>query len=162
IRGPVAEGCILCAERLNKNGKSDEAAAIYEEVRKSEAPKQRKLEATRGYIVTKGSAGIPALLEQLQSKDKAFFQVGLVAARQLSGRDVTDALSAELPKLSTGRAVGLLSVLADRNDGGLPPVVLKTAKSGDKELRIAAINAVGRLGDASCIPMLLEIAADSE
>src|SRR5262249_24756493 len=51
IRGPVAEGCILCAERLNKEGKSDEAAAIYDEVRKSEAPKQRKLEATRGYII---------------------------------------------------------------------------------------------------------------
>jgi HEAT repeat protein len=162
IRGPVAEGCILCAERLSKSSKSDEAAAIYDEVRKSEASKQRKLEATRGYILAKGPAGIPALLEQLQSDDKAFFQIGLMAARQLSGREVTDALSAELPKLATGRAVGLLSVLADRNDGGLPPVVLKTAKSGDKELRIAAINAVGRLGDATSLPTLLEIAADSD
>ena len=162
IRAAAAEGCILCAEQCMKNGKTDEAAKIYDEVRKSEAPKQRKLEATRGYIVAKGAAGIPALVEQLHAEDKAFFQIGLTSARELQGREVTDALSAELPKLASQRAVGLLSVLADRNDGGLPPVVLSAAKNGDKELRIAAINTVGRLGDAKCLPVLLEIAADSD
>src|SRR5205085_8453108 len=94
--------------------------------------------------------------------DKAFFQIGLLTARQLPGRQVTDALSAELPNLAPLRAVGLLSVLADRNDGGLPPVVLNAAKSGDKQLRIAAIGVVGRLGDAKSVPTLLEIAADSD
>jgi HEAT repeat protein len=163
LRGPVAEGCMLCAERFNKDGKTGEAAAIYDEVRKSEAPKQRKLEATRGYIVAKGSAGIPTLIEQLQSKDKAYFQIGLMTARQLPGRGVTDALTDVLSKLESRRAVGLLNVLADRNDNGLPPIVLQTATSGgDPQLRIAAINAVGRLGDGSCIPMLLEVAADSD
>ncbi len=162
VRSAVAEGCILCAEQLHKNGKSDEAAAIYDEVRKAEVPKQRKLEATRGYIVAKGTAGLPTLIEQLHAQDKGFFQIGLTSARELSGREVTEALSAELPKLASQRAVGLLSVLADRNDGGLPPVVLNAAKSGDKELRIAAIGTVGRLGDATCLPVLLEIAAASD
>ena len=37
-------------------------------------------------------------------QDKAFFQIGLMAARQLSGREVTDALSAELPKLASRHA----------------------------------------------------------
>src|SRR4029078_2300879 len=66
------------------------------------------------------------------------------------------------PKLAAHGACGLLSVLADRNDGGLPPVVLNATKSGDKELRIAAIGAVGRLGDANSVPTLLEIAADPD
>ena len=161
VRSAVAEGCILCAERLNKDGKADEATAIYDEVRKAEVPQQRKLEATRGYIIAQRSAGIPALIEQLHSQDKAFFRIGLTAARELPGHEVTDALSAELPKLASQRAVGLLSVLADRNDGSLPPAVLNAAKSGDQQLRIAAIGVVGRLGDASCVPVLLEIAADS-
>jgi HEAT repeat protein len=162
VRSAVAEGCILCAERFSKEGKTDEAAAIYDEVRKADVPQQRKLEATRGYIVAKGAAGIPTLVEQLHSSDKAFFQIGLMAARQVPGREVTDALSAELPKLAPRQAIGLLSVLADRTDGGMPPVVLSAAKQGDKQLRIAAIGAVGRLGDADCIPTLLEIAAESD
>jgi HEAT repeat protein len=162
VRSAAAEGCILCAERLAKDGKADDAAALYEAVRKGNVRKQRVLEATRGLIVTRGAAGIPLLMEQLNSSDKAFFQIGLMSARQLPGRQVTDALSAELPKLAPQRAVGLLSVLADRNDGGLPPAVLNAAKSGDKQLRIAAIGVVGRLGDATSVPTLLEIAADSD
>ena len=42
VRSAVAEGCILCAERLNKEGKTDEAAAIYEEVRKADVPQAAK------------------------------------------------------------------------------------------------------------------------
>ncbi len=162
VRSAVAEGCILCAERLTKDGKTSEAAALYDEVRKADVPKQRVLEATRGYILARHAAGISTLVEQLHSPDKAFFQIGLITARQLSGRDVTDALAAELPQLAPQRAVGLLSVLADRADGGLPPAVLAAAKSGDKQLRIAAIGVVGRLGDATSVPTLLEIAADSD
>lgn len=162
IRSAVAEGCILCAERLNKEGKTSEAAALYDEIRKADVPKQRALEATRGSIIARHPAGIPLLVEQLHSSDKDYFQIGLTTARQLPGRQVTDALSAELPRLASQRAVGLLSVLADRNDGGLPPAVLNAAKSGDKQLRIAAIGVVGQLGDATSVPTLLEIAADSD
>ena len=43
----------------------------------------------------------------------------------------------------------------------VPPAVLEAAKSGPKQVRIAAIGVVGRLGDASSLPTLLEIAADS-
>lgn len=162
VRSAVAEGCILCAERLTKEGKNSEAAKLYDEIRKADVPKQRALEATRGSIIARRAAGIPLLVEQLHSSDNAFFQIGLMTARQLPGRKITDALSAELPKLAPQRAVGLLSVLADRSDGGLPPAVLNAAKSGDKRLRIAAIGVVGRLGDATSVPTLLEIAADSD
>ena len=162
VRSAVAEGCVLCAERLMKDGKTAEAAMLYDEIRKADVPKQRALEATRGSIIARHAAGIPLLVEQLHSPDKAFFQIGLMSARQLPGRQVTDALSAELPRLAPQQAVALLGVLADRNDGGLPPAVLNAAKSGDKQLRIAAVGVVGRLGDAKSVPTLLEIAADSD
>jgi HEAT repeat protein len=162
VLNAVAEGCILCAERLTKEGKTSDAAALYDEVRKADVPKQRALEATRGSIVARNAAGIPLLVEQLHSSDKAFFRIGLTAARELSGREVTDVLSAELPRLQTKQAIGVLSVLAERNDGGLPPAVLNAAKNGEKQLRIAAIGVVGRLGDETSVPTLLEIAADSD
>src|SRR5262245_54451296 len=53
VRSAVAEGCVLCAERLHNEGKSAEAAAIYDEVRKAEVPKQRIIEATRGAILAR-------------------------------------------------------------------------------------------------------------
>ena len=35
VRSAVAEGCVLVAERLHANGKSAEAVALYDEIRKS-------------------------------------------------------------------------------------------------------------------------------
>jgi HEAT repeat protein len=162
VRSAVAEGCILCAERLTKNGKTAAAAALYEEVRKAEPPKQRQLEAMRGEILARGKDGLPLLMEQLRSSDNAFFRIGLMTARQLPGRNVTDAVAAELAKTEPTRAIGLLAVLADRADGEIPSAVIRAARNGDKKLRVAAIGVIGRLGDGASVPMLLEIAAESD
>lgn len=81
VRNAVAEGCILCAERLMNEGKTSEAVEIYDEVRKADVPKQKILEATRGAILARKSDGIPLLIEQLRSADKGLFYIGLSTAR---------------------------------------------------------------------------------
>lgn len=154
----VAEGCILCAERLLKDGKGDEAAAIYDEVRKSNVSKQKKLEATRGSILARKTDGIPLLVEQLRSPDKVFFQLGLGVAREVPGREVAQALVAELAGAAPERGALMLVAIADRHDVAVLPAVLDTIRSGSKQVRIAAIEILPRLGDESCVATLLEIA----
>jgi HEAT repeat protein len=161
-RTAVAEGCILCAERLMAEGKTNEAVEIYDEVRRADVPKQKIIEATRGAILARKSAGIPLLIEQLRSSDKGLFQIGLNTARELPGREVADALAAELAHTTPERAALLLYALADRNEPVVPPAVLEAAKSGPKQVRIAAVGFVGRLGDASSLSALLEIATDAD
>ncbi|HEY1599225.1 MAG TPA: PBS lyase, partial [Pirellulales bacterium] len=162
VRSAVAEGSILCAERLSRDGKNKEAAEIYDEVRKADVPKPRVLEATRGAILARGSDGIPLLIEQLKSADKAMFQIALGAARDLPGRDVANALVAEIAQASPDRAPLLLYVLADRGDAAVLPAVLSSAQKGDKQVRIAALGVVGRLGDMSSVSPLLKIAAEDD
>jgi HEAT repeat protein len=162
VRTAVAEGCILCAERLMTEGKTNEAVEIYDEVRRADVPKQKILEATRGAILARKSDGIPLLIEQLRSADKGLFQIGLRTARELPGREVADALAAELARTTPDRAALLLAAFADRNDSIVPPAVLEVAKSGPKQVRIAAIGVVGRLGDASSLSTLLEIATETD
>ena len=162
VRSAIAEGCILCAERRMREGKADEAAAIYDEVRKAEVPKPRVLEATRGSILARKTDGIPLLLEQLKSPDKNFVQIGLMTARQLPGREVADALANELARTTPDRAALLLRALADRNESELPHAVLAAAKAGDKEVRIAAIGFIATRGDAASVPTLLEIATSDD
>jgi HEAT repeat protein len=162
VRSAVAEGCILCAERLLAGGKADEAVAIYDEVRNAEVAKPRKLEATRGAILARKSAGIPLLIEQLQSNDKQFMQIALSAARELPGSDVDDALAAELTKVTPERAALVLYALADRNLKSVPAAVLTAAKGGDKAVRIAAVGFIGRLGNESSIDTLVGVATESD
>jgi HEAT repeat protein len=162
VRTAVAEGCILCAERLMADGKANDAVEIYDEVRRADVPKQRILEATRGAILARKTDGIPLLIEQLRSTDKGFFQIGLSTARELSGREVADALGAEVAHTKPERAALLLYVLADRKDSVVSPAVLETAKNGDKQVRIAAIGVIGHSGDAASVSTLLEIATDAD
>ena len=104
VRSAAAEGCVLAAERMNANGKSADAVALYDEVRKAELPKQRIVEATRGAILARKQDGIPLLVEQLRSKDRKLFEVGLFAAREFPGSEVDQALAAELATADPGRA----------------------------------------------------------
>ena len=106
--------------------------------------------------------GIPLLIEQLESSDKAFVQIGLVTARQLPGRQVSDALADELARTSPDRAALLLRALIDRNESGLPHAVLAAAKRGDKHVRSSAIGFIGLRGDESSVPTLLEIATGND
>jgi len=162
VRSAVAEGCILCAEWFLANDRTDEAIKLYDTVRQANVPDQRHLEAIRGAILARRSAGIPLLLKQLRSEDKKRLGVGLRTARELPGRDVTEALAAELARLTSDRRPLLLLALADRSDSAVLPTVLKAAQSSSKDLRITAIKILIRLGDVSCVPILLQAACEND
>ncbi|MBC8872718.1 MAG: HEAT repeat domain-containing protein [Planctomycetes bacterium] len=162
VRSAVAEGCILAAERLLANGKSTDAAAIYDEVRQADVPKQRIVEATRGVILARGSEGIPLLVEQLRSDDRKMFQIGLMTARELPGKAVTDVVAAEMAKATPQRSASLLYVLANRGDATASPAMVQAARSGPTPVRIAAIGVLQNSGSASCVPTLLAIALEDD
>ena len=162
VRSAVAEGCILCAERLMADGKASEASKLYDEVRKADVPKQKTLEATRGAILARKSDGVPLLLEQLRSSDKAQLNFALSTARELPGREVAEALAAELSKAPPERAALLIYALADRKEAVVPPAVLEAAKTGPKPVRIAAVGLIGRTEDSSGLSTLLSIATEKD
>ncbi|MHC4632752.1 MAG: HEAT repeat domain-containing protein, partial [Planctomycetota bacterium] len=162
VRSAVAEGSILCAERFLAHDRTAEAVKLYDTVRKADVPDQRHLEAIRGAILARQSAGLALLIEQLRSEDKKRLGIGLRTARELGGRNVTEALAVELNRLNPDRRPLLLLALADRSDSAVLPIVQKTAQSGPKELRITAINILIRLGDVSCVPILLEAATEDD
>lgn len=161
-RPAVAQGCILCAETLVAGGKTAEAIALFDQVRNSQVSIQRMAEATRGTILARQSEGLPILLQQLQSEDKTSFAMALRTARELPGVAVTRALAAELKRSAPDRQPWLLLALADRGDEAVLPTVLAATKDGSKKLRTTALAVLERLGDASCIPALLEAAADAD
>jgi HEAT repeat protein len=164
VRSAAAQGCILCAEQLLARDRTADAVKLYDTVRKADVPEQRHLEAIRGAILSRHSAGVPLLIEQLRSQDKEKLGIGLRTARELPGRNVTEALAAELNRLSPDRRPLLLLALADRSDSAVLPAVLKAAQGRSKELRITSINILIRLGDVSCVPTLLDsaVAGDAE
>jgi len=181
----VAEGCILCAERFFNDGNNEAAVKLYDTIRKAEVPRQQVREAIRGAILARQTAGIPLLIEQLKSKDKELFGIGLRAARELPGAEATDALLGELAHLTPERQALLILALADRSDVATAgfgwkrravvitaladhadpkalPAILEVIKSGKKPAVLAALSVMPRMGNASCVPVLLKVALEDD
>ncbi|MBM83358.1 MAG: hypothetical protein CMJ78_22580 [Planctomycetaceae bacterium] len=162
LRNAVAEGYVLCAEKLHRDGKATAAVAVYEEIRQAKLPKQRIVEATRGAILARGQEGLPLLLETLRSDDKKMFQLALGTVREFPGSDVDAALAKELNSAAPARAELIVQAMADRSDTVLLAAVLKSAEQGDAVVRLSAINALQRVGDVSCLAPLVKIATGND
>ena len=162
VRAAVADGCVLCAERFLADGKSAPAVKLYDLVRKADVPRQKTLNAIRGAILARQSAGLPLLIEQLKSPDKALLSIGLRVARELPGRSVTEALASEIRQAAADRQGLLLLALADRTDAAVLPAVLDAAKNGSTPVRIVAAGVLQRLGNVTCVPALLDSAATGD
>jgi HEAT repeat protein len=162
VRPAMAEGCILCAEQYLGAGRPEEAVKLYDAVRQANLPRQKLLEATRGAILARGFGGIGLLIEQLESPNRAQLGIGLRVARELPGREVTDTLALEIKHLSPDRQPLLLLAVADRNDAAVLPAVAEAARTGPKALRITALGLLARLGNVSCVPLLLEAATQGD
>lgn len=162
VRSAIAEGLVLCAERLQAEGRDAEAIEIYDEVRKADVPKQRKIEATRAAILARKQDGVALLLEQFRSPDKAMFQLALGTAREFPGNQIDQALAAELAHAPADRAALLIAAMADRQGTVVLSAILNAAGTGPKPVRLASIGALGRVGDPSSLSSLLNIAIESD
>lgn len=162
VRSAVAEGCVLCAERLHNAGEAVAATAIYDEVRKADVPLQRVIEATRGAILARDQDGIALLMETFQSDNKKMFQLALGTVRVFPGSDIDKALAAQMAKASPDRAALIIQAMADRPDTVILSAVSKAAEVGDKKVRLSAIDALKRVGDETCLAALLQIAVDDD
>ncbi len=161
-RSAVAEGLVLVAERRHSEGKGAEAAEIYDEVRKADVPKQRKIEATRGAILSRNDEGIPLLLELLASEDKAMFQLALGTIREFPGNAVDKSLAAEIAKATPERGALLIGAMADRRATVDLAAIQSAAGTGPKAVRLAALAALRRVGNDGSLASLLEIALDAD
>jgi len=162
VRSAVAEGLVLCAERSLKEGRAEEAVTLYDAVRKADVPRQRMLEATRGAILARKDQGIALLLEQLKSPDKKMFQMALGTAREFPGNQIDQALANEIAQVAPERAALLIGAMADRKMTVVLSALLKAAEHGPHPVRLAAIGALGRAGNDSCVDLLLNIALDPD
>ncbi|MHC4098599.1 MAG: HEAT repeat domain-containing protein, partial [Planctomycetota bacterium] len=102
---------------------------------------------------------IGIVIDALKGNDESMQSMGISLIRDMPGADVTKILARELPNLSVRGQVQLLSALADRGDRIALPAVVAATKAKDKSVQIAALKALGQLGNASNVDLLAEKAA---
>jgi HEAT repeat protein len=156
LRAAAAEAAVLLAERLAREQQGTEARRVFEAVRNADVPGPLRVAAVRGAILAGGADGLKLLVEQLRSNDPDLRDLALRTARELRDPKVTPVLEAELEQLSPPLQAAVLTVLADRADPGALAAVEARALAPSEAVRLAALRALGTIGRASSVPLLLQ------
>jgi HEAT repeat protein len=102
---------------------------------------------------------IGIVIDALKGNDESMQSMAISLIRDMPGAKVTRVLARELPNLSVRGQMQLLSALADRGDRTALPAVIAATKAKDESVRVAALKAIGDLGDASSVGLLAGTAA---
>lgn len=156
------EGLFRCAETLAADGQKQQALAIYDEMRKLDSPHQVRGGALRGAILARGPEGMSLLREHLRSNDYILFSAAVQVSQEIPGPEVTKALLEEMKGRSADNQIVMIQALGRRGDKAAVPVLLDTAKSGEKAVRLAALATVTEMGDASAVPVFVGLLGDSD
>ena len=112
-----------------------------------------------------GDELVQMVVRLLADEDRQMRALGLEQVRTAAkGAAATRLFAAQLPRLKADAQVELLRALAARGDPAAVAAVREVlAPSRDEPVRLAAIDALGGLGDASDVPRLVQVlAADSQ
>ena len=105
---------------------------------------------------------VDIVLDILRSDDQEMQAAAIAMVKEMPGTEVTEALAKELPNLSARSQVQLLSALGDRGDAVARPAVVAAVKAENQSVRIAALRALGQLGDDSSVELLAQAAAGAK
>jgi HEAT repeat protein len=158
-KGEAASALLLCAGAWRKAGKTAEAAAVYEKLLAAGLPDVDRQAAFRGKVAVAGGEGQRLILKTLGGKDAALYAPAITMIHMaFTGSDIGQVLPF-MTKLPEGAQVQLTAVLAGYPAEAVLPAILKAADSPLLSVRMEALRAIGRLGNASVVEMLANRAA---
>lgn len=147
---------LACAKRLAERGDTDRAVEIFAQLRKSRQTRPVQLAALGGELRTteKGMVGT-TVLKILSDGDPDEQAMAIAHLADLPSDRIKE-IASESSSLPDAGRVLLLEALAARGDKSAMSAAVSAAGSDHEAVRLAGLTALGRLGDASVVSILIE------
>jgi len=155
----TTDAYLKCAELFVNQGQLKEAHAIFDELIRSDTLAHIRYAALRGIIKTSDRNPSEIILDTIRSNQEDLRYIAIQLIKEIPQSADISAISATLPELSFEGQIQLLSALAGRKDVATKQAILRARKSENEQVRIAALQALGKSGDAGMVPILTEVAA---
>jgi HEAT repeat protein len=160
VHDAVADAWLRGANRLLAAGSRSKALAIFQALYDAETSDTYRTAAYRGMIRASGKRALRLMTSALLGTDKASQTAALQLVREVTAPDATVTFAVMLHRVDAPVQVALLESLAQRGDVAAASIIAVMDRSPSLEVRLATINALGILGDATMVP-LLGVAATS-
>lgn len=158
----IDNALLECADRLAAKNLNDEAAAVYETLYEPGPPVHVRSAALRGLVLTRGKHGVGLLRNAITADDPDLRRNAISLVPLAEGDRATLALAAAMHALPPEDQVLLLRALGLRGDAAASGVMWAATRSPHQPVRIAAIEALGKVADVAVVPELVRIAAKTQ
>jgi HEAT repeat protein len=145
------QATLVSADLLSRSGERTEAAALYKEIMGQTYPDYARRAAFEGSLRMNPSQSRERISEVLNGNDDALKPSALAAVQNLQGEDVSAAFAREMAGLKPEHQVLLIQALAKRHDAPAMEAITKAVSSENAIVRRAAVEALGRSGDAASV-----------
>jgi HEAT repeat protein len=154
IHDALVDGCLRCANRLLASGKPQRSLEVFQQLYDNEPKDSIRTAAFRGMILASGDKALPLMIGAIMGSDGASQIAALQLVREVPGSGATTTFAALLHRVDAPVQVALIEGLVQRGDILATPGIVAMVTSAAPEARLAAIHALGILGDATTIPLL--------
>jgi HEAT repeat protein len=151
----IAEACLECADWFIEKGQKGAAADLYRVVFASASPAHVRAAALKGLVGALGEEAVPFIARSLKSDNKDLYGMAVVIVRNTAEKKTAETMAADLSSLRPGVQMLLINALAARNDGAAVNIIKDACQSDSVAVRIAALRALGKVGDESTIGLLV-------
>jgi HEAT repeat protein len=155
----IGNANLRIGENLVKEGKGDESVNHYNMLGLLHYPRSVLRAARQRILRAAGDKAAPMLLTMLASEDGDARAIAAGYVGSISDPAAIKRFTTELPKLPASGQSLLLCALATRGDKSAMPAAVAAAKSDNQQVKIAALQSLAKLGDASVVPLLIEAVA---
>lgn len=156
-RSAAAGHALLQAgQELAARGKPADAKAIYEQLSGPAEPLHIRRGALLGRINLGGHDAVNLVLEAVRGKDDGLKAAAIATLRTMPGPNVGGRFAEALFELAPKEQQLVIGALADRRDASVRPAITGAAGHSDAAVRIEAIKALGVIGEAASVPVLLK------
>jgi HEAT repeat protein len=158
----IYDAILRCADQMSEAGLTTEAEAEYQALTGESAPPFVRVAALRGVVASLGPKALDLLQQAVRTGEPAVQAEAIRLMGALSGEAVTSTMIQQFPQLRPPVRVQLLAALAERGDGKARPLFLDALRDQNLQVRLAALNGLGSVGDSSCVQVLAETAAETK
>ena len=160
VHDAIADAWLRGANRLLAAGSRSKALGIFQALYETEKSDIYRTAAYRGMILSSGRQAPRLITTAILGTDVASQTAALQLVREAKGPKATLTFSLLLHRVKAPVQVALLDGLTQRGDVSAASTIVVMDRSPSLEVRLAAINALGILGDDTMVP-LLGVAATS-
>lgn len=156
------DALLRCADALSRSGKTQEARRVYEQLFSKENVPQIRSGALLGLAAVDSGAADKFVIAALKGEETLLARAAVNVIAQTENKTLLNQVIRMAGTLPPVAQVQLVTALAENPLGIGGEAAEKLAASSDKQVRLAAMNALSVLGSEQSVLLLSSAAASSE